>query len=72
MGRRAGGGGRARVRASREETDADGEGGKVLVRAGGGWSDLLEWLARNRFWERAAWEREVSGAGDEREQLFYH
>jgi hypothetical protein len=66
----AAGGGRAYELHGRKLT-LTARGGKVLVRAGGGWSDLLEWLARNRFWERAAWEREVSGAGDERE-LFYH
>ena len=63
----AAGGGRAYELHGRKLT-LTARGGKVLVRAGGGWSDLLEWLARNRFWERAAWEREVSG--DERE-LFY-
>lgn len=66
----AAGGGRAYELHGRKLT-LTARGGKVLVRAGGGWSDLLEWLARNRFWERAAREREASGAGDERE-LFYH
>ena len=54
----AAGGGRAYELHGRKLT-LTARGGKVLVRAGGGWSDLLEWLARNRFWERAAWE--VSG-----------